>query len=217
MQDKELNIAIIDDHEIFRKGLKMVLGKLKNIKVVMEASDGEEFIEQLKENPDVDIVLMDIEMPKMNGIEATKEAIDINKNLKVIALSMFKDDEYVQSMIDAGVKGFLIKNINKDILEKAISAVASGNVYYSEELWGFFTKQFNHEQKPKLDIQITKREKEILKLLYEGLTNKEIAEQLFVSERTVIGHKTNLLSKTGCKNAIGLISFALKNRIIEIE
>lgn len=217
MLDKELNIAIVDDHEIFRKGLKMVLGKLKSIKVIIEASDGEDFISNLKEYPDIDIVLMDIEMPKMNGIEATKQALTINKNLKVIALSMFKDDEYVQSMIDAGVKGFLIKNINKDILEKAITAVASGNVYYSEELWGFFTKQLNQENKSKLDIQITKREKEILKLLYEGLTNKEIAEQLFVSERTVIGHKTNLLSKTGCKNAIGLISFALKNRIIDID
>ena len=217
MLEKELNIAIIDDHEIFRKGLKMVLGKLKDIKVVLEASDGQEFIDALKENPEIDIVLMDIEMPNMNGIEATKEALKINKDLKVIALSMFKDDEYVQSMIDAGVKGFLIKNINKDILEKAISAVAEGKVYYSEELWGFFTKQLNQENKAKLDIQITKREKEILKLLYEGHTNKEIAEQLFISERTVIGHKTNLMSKTGCKNAIGLISFALKNRIIDID
>jgi len=217
MLEKELNIAIIDDHEIFRKGLKMVLGKLKDIKVVLEASDGQEFIDALKENTEIDIVLMDIEMPNMNGIEATKEALKINKDLKVIALSMFKDDEYVQSMIDAGVKGFLIKNINKDILEKAISAVAEGKVYYSEELWGFFTKQLNQENKAKLDIQITKREKEILKLLYEGHTNKEIAEQLFISERTVIGHKTNLMSKTGCKNAIGLISFALKNRIIDID
>lgn len=216
MISKPLNIAIVDDHEIFRKGLKMVLGKLKNINSIIEFEDGQAFIDSLNPNTGIDIVLMDIEMPNMNGIEATQKALTINPKLKVIALSMFKDDEYVQSMIDAGVKGFLIKNINKDILEKAIQAVANDNVYYSEELWGFFTKQLKTEQNPKSDTTFTKREKEILRLLYEGLTNKEIAERLFVSERTIIGHKTNLLSKTACKNAIGLISFALKNKIIDI-
>ena len=215
MNNTELNIAIVDDHEIFRKGLKMVLGKIKIVSHIYEACDGVDFIQKLKDN-DTDIVLMDIEMPKMNGIEATKEALKIKPDLKIIALSMFKDEEYIQSMLDAGVKGFLIKNINKDILNKAIMTVANGQVYYSEELWAFFTKKINTQQS-KSDIpKFTKREKEIMELLYNGMTNKEIAAKLFVSERTVIGHKSNLLSKTGCKNAIGLISFALKNKIIEV-
>ena len=216
MSSQELNIAIVDDHEIFRKGLKMVLSKLKNIIKIIEAEDGADFISKLKKNQNIDIVLMDIEMPNMNGIEATKEALKIQPNLKIIALSMFKDDEYIQSMIDAGVKGFLIKNINKDILKKAISTVADGSVYYSEELWDFFTKKINNLQNTNETLKFTKREKEILELLYNGMTNKEIANKLLVSERTVIGHKSNLLSKTGCKNAIGLISYALKNKIIEI-
>ncbi len=215
MNNTELNIAIVDDHEIFRKGLKMVLGKIKIVSHIYEACDGEDFIQKLKIN-DTDIVLMDIEMPKMNGIEATKEALKIKPNLKIIALSMFKDDEYIQSMLDAGVKGFLIKNINKDILNKAITIVANGQVYYSEELWGFFTKKINTQQRKNEIPKFTKREKEIMELLYNGMTNKEIAEKLFVSERTVIGHKSNLLSKTACKNAIGLISFALKNKIIDV-
>lgn len=215
MKKDNLHIAIVDDHEIFRKGLKMVLNKLKIITTITEAEDGIDFIDKLKTSKDIDIVLMDIEMPNMNGIEATIEALKINPDIKIIALSMFKDDEYIQSMIDAGIKGFLIKNISKDILEKSIIAVSQGNVYYSEELWGFFTKKLNQGQAKNI-IKFTKREKEIMALLYEGMTNKEIADQLFISERTVIGHKTNLLSKTGCKNAIGLISFALKNKIIAI-
>ena len=169
-----LNIAIVDDHEIFRKGLRMVLGKLKNISNIYEAEDGEDFITKLKLNKDTDIVLMDIEMPNMNGIEATKLALEIKPELKIIALSMFKDDEYIQSMIDAGVKGFLIKNINKDILKKAIFTVADGSVYYSEELWGFFTKKMSRLQNEHADIKFTKREKQILELLYNGMTTKKL-------------------------------------------
>jgi len=214
-QNTAINIAIVDDHEIFRKGLKMVLGKIKIISHIYEACDGKDFIEKLR-NTDTDIVLMDIEMPNINGIEATKQALKIKPDLKIIALSMFQDDEYIQSMIDAGVKGFLIKNINKDILKKAIITVAGGQVYYSEELWSFFTKKMSNQQNKDQTLKFTKREKEILELLYEGMANKEIADKLCVSERTVIGHKSNLLSKTGCKNAIGLISFALKNKIIEM-
>lgn len=214
---EELNIAVVDDHEIFRKGLKMVLNKLSFIKNIVEYEDGEAFLNELNVDSDLDIVLMDIEMPNINGLQATEEALKLLPNLKIIALSMFKDDEYVQSMIDAGVKGFLIKNINKVILERAISAVANGNMYYSEELWGFFTKKLaENTSKPVLNIKFTKREKEVLEFLYDGLSNKEIGDKLFISERTVIGHKSNLLAKTGCKNAIGLISFALKNKVINI-
>lgn len=208
-------IILVDDHEIFRNGLKMVLGKLKYCKVVAEASNGELFLELLKEHKP-DIVLMDIEMPVMNGIEATKNALKIYPDLKIIALTMFNEDEYIQSMIDAGVKGFLLKNINKETLDKAVQMVLNGGNYYSEELFDFFTKQVTKvADKSKVDIiKLTRREKEILQLVCEGLNNKEIAEILFVSERTVVGHKTNLLSKTGCKNTGSLISYAIKNKLV---
>lgn len=211
-----VNIIIVDDHEIFRNGLKMVLSKLKYAHVIAEASDGIEFIDIIRRTP-TDIVLMDIEMPNMNGIDATKLALKEFPNLKIIALTMFNDDDYIQSMMDAGVKGFLIKNINKDTLDRAIRAVSDGGNYFSEELFKFFTKQVKKEDpQVKEELNFTKREKEILQLLVEGLSNKEIADILFVSERTIVGHKTNLLSKTGCKNTISLLSYAIKNKLVII-
>jgi len=209
-----IKVILVDDHEIFRNGLKMVLGKLKHTKVIGEASNGNEFLEILpKHQPD--IILMDIEMPEMNGIDATIKALEINPNLKIIALTMFTEDEYIQNMIDVGVKGFLIKNINKDTLDKAIQTVFNGGNYYSAELFDFFTKQITKEDKPKANaLKLTGREKEILQLLCEGLSNKEIAEMLFVSERTIVGHKSNLLAKTDCKNTIALMSYAIKNKLV---
>lgn len=216
MSSAPVEIIIVDDHEIFRNGLKMVLGKLKYCNVIAEASNGLIFLDLLKKhNPS--IVLMDIEMPVMNGIEATVKALEIRPELKIIALTMFNEDEYIQSMIDAGVKGFLIKNINKETLDKAILTVFNGGNYYSEELFDFFTKQISREDKTvKSKLKLTRREKEILQLVCEGLSNKEIADILFVSERTIVGHKTNLLAKTGCKNVLSLMSFAIKNKMVVI-
>jgi DNA-binding NarL/FixJ family response regulator len=212
----KIKLLIVDDHEIFRNGLKMVLGKLKYIELVGEASNGEEFIAMLKETKP-DVVLLDIEMPGLNGIDAAKTALKIEPKLKIIALTMFGDDEYIQSMLDAGAKGFLIKNINKETLDKAILTVNNGGNYYSEELFEFFTKQFTKEKQPEEEsLKLTRREKEILQLLCEGLSNKEIADALFVSERTVLGHKTNLLAKTNTKNSISLMSYAIKNKLVVI-
>ncbi|MBN2683286.1 MAG: response regulator transcription factor [Bacteroidales bacterium] len=207
---------IVDDHEIFRNGLKMVLGKLKHIRVIAEASNGKEFLDILNDHKP-DIVLLDIEMPVLNGIDAAEQALKMYPNLKIVALTMFNEDDYIQSMIDVGVKGFLIKNINKETLDKAIQTVMNGGNYYSEELFDYFTKQISREEKVvKEDIGLTRREKEILQLLCEGLSNKEIADILFVSERTIVGHKTNLLSKTGCKNTLSLMSYAIKKKLVVI-
>jgi len=216
MNDR-IKVLIVDDHEIFRNGLKMVLNKLKYVEVAGEANDGKEFINMLEEIVP-DIVLMDIEMPVLNGIEATKMALKKHPNLKIIALTMFGDDEYVQSMLDAGVKGFLMKNINKETLDKALQTVHNGGNYYSEELFEFFTKQITKDKEPKEEdtLDLTRREKEILQLLCEGLTNKEIADALFISERTVLGHKTNLLTKTNTKNSLSLMAYAIKNKLVVI-
>ena len=211
-----IKIIIVDDHEIFRTGLKMVLNKLRYVKVVGEASNGQEFLDLIRLTP-CDIVLMDIEMPVMNGIDATTQAVKEYPELKVIALTMFTEDDYIQSMMDAGVKGFLVKNINKDTLDKAISCVAAGGNYFSEELFNFFARKLNPKEDDKKEaIQFTSREKEILQLLAEGLSNKDIADVLYISVRTVIGHKSNMLAKTGCKSTISLLAYALKNKLIII-
>ena len=212
-----VKIIIVDDHEIFRNGLKMVLGKLDYVDVVGEAANGQEFLDLIRMTA-CDIVLMDIEMPIMSGIDATRIVLKENPSLKVISLTMFTEDDYVQSMMDAGVKGFLVKNINKETLHKAITTVAGGGNYYSEELFNFFTRKFHPKQESKNEdaIRFTAREKEILQLLSEGLSNKEIAEVLYISERTVVGHKSNMLAKTGCKSAISLLAYALRSKLIII-
>lgn len=214
--DNSIKIIIVDDHEIFRNGLKMVLGKLNYVEVVGEASNGQDFLDLIRRVA-CDIVLMDIEMPVMSGIDATKIALKEYPSLKIISLTMFTDDNYIQSMMDAGVKGFLVKNINKDTLNKAITTVAEGGNYYSEELFKFFTRKLNTKDEDKAsEIKFTAREKEILQLLSEGLSNKEIADILYVSERTVVGHKSNMLAKTGCKSAISLLAYALRHKLIII-
>lgn len=210
-----IRVIVVDDHEIFRNGLKMVIGKIDSARVAGEASNGKEFLELLKVTA-VDVVLMDVEMPFMNGIEATKQALQEYPQLKIIALTMFNEDQYIQSMLDEGAKGFLIKNIKKEALTNALQTVHDGGNYYSEELFRFFTKQVVKDEKTDVEIKLTKREREILQLLAEGLNNKEIAGVLFVSERTVIGHKTNLLAKTGCKSTVSLLSYAIRNKIVMI-
>jgi DNA-binding NarL/FixJ family response regulator len=213
--DPVIRIIIVDDHEIFRSGLRMVINKLGYARVVGEAGDGLEFL-KLIETVETDLVLMDIEMPNMNGIEATRLAMEKQPSLKIIALTMFKEDAYIQSMMEAGVKGFLIKNISKDVLDRALQAVYNGKTYYSEELWDFFTKAVSKEEKAADEINITPREQEVLELLAEGLSNKEIADRMFVSERTIVGHKSNLMARTNCKNTVALLAYAIKNKLIEI-
>lgn len=217
LMDEKLKIFIVDDHEFFRNGLKMVINRMKYAKVTGEASNGKEFLDQLaKEEPD--IVLIDIQMPVMNGIEATRSALEEYPDLKIVALTMFDDEEYIQSMIDAGARGFLLKNITKEILDQALQAVQSGKNYYSPELFEFFTRKVVSEpRQDDDDIQLTRREKEILQLICDGLSNKEIADKLFISERTVVGHKSNLLAKTNCKSSVGLLSYAIRNKLVEVK
>ena len=215
MEDK-IKIMIVDDHEIFRGGLKLLINRLKYGKVIAEAVNGKEFLDLIELNMP-DIVLMDIEMPVMNGIEATKKALERFPELKIIALTMFNNEEYVESMLDAGVKGFLLKSINKESLDKALQSVMLGKNYYSEELFQYFTKKIAHTDKTETpEIKLTQREIEIVQLSLEGLSNKEIADKLFISERTVVGHKSNLLSKTGCKSTIHLLAYVIKNKLVNL-
>ncbi len=215
-KDNSLKLIIVDDHEFFRSGLKMVVNRLKYVTVVGEASNGKEFLEIQKEK-NADMVLLDLQMPIMNGIEASEIAIKEFPDLKIVILTMFDDEEYIDKMIDIGVHGFLLKNITKDLLDKALQSIASGNTYYSPELWSYFGKKFSQQKKENdAEQQFTKREKEILQLICDGLNNREIAEELFISERTVVGHKSNLLSKTNCKSTISLLSFAIKNKLVTI-
>lgn len=209
-------VMIVDDHEIFRKGLAMVINKAKNAKVVAEAGNGHEFLEIIDKEK-VDLVFMDIEMPVMNGIEATRAAIEKYPDMKIVALSMFGEEEYLQQMVDAGVKGFLLKNIGKEDLYRAMQLISEGKNYYSEELLQFFTRKYIQPPKQEIsDINLTKRELEILQLIAEGYTDSEIADKLFISQRTVNGHRASLIAKTGSRNTVNLLTYAIKNGLVQM-
>ena len=155
-------------------------------------------------------------MPNMDGIEATQKALEIDPKLKILALSMFSEEEYLEGMINAGAYGFLLKNADTKELEKAITAIASNKQYFSEEFIPYFTNKYMNKGKDDEKAILTKRELEVLNLVALGYTNQEIADQLFLSINTITNHRANLNSKTGSKNTVNLLSYAIKNKLIKI-
>ena len=212
---KEYRIALVDDHKMFRSGLRFLLNDIPEIKVVGEASNGLEFLD-MAVNEIIDIVLMDINMPEMNGLEATCEALKLYPKLKIIVLSMHGEEEYYDQMVDAGVKGFLLKNSSVEELNAALKAVINGDTYFSQELLVGILNKKKQKQFQSEVVKLTQRELEVLKLICEGFCNTDIAEKLFISHRTVERHRSNLLSKTACPNSISLVMYAIKNKIIEV-
>ena len=211
------SIIIVDDHLIFRQGLKaMITGE--NIATISgEASNGVEFLKLLSVNKP-DLVLMDIDMPQMNGMIATQKAIEMVPNLKIIALTMFGDEEYYYRMIELGVKGFILKSAGIAELERAINDVLKGKSYFSNELLQRIIQNFskNSTQKIESNKNLSDREIEVLSYICKGLTTDEIAEILHLSPKTIKSHRANLLEKTACKNTPTLILYALKNKIIKL-
>ena len=216
---KKTNIIIVDDHKIFRDGLIMLLSNFDFVSVAGEAANGEEFLE-LIETIEADIVLMDINMPKMNGIEATKHALEKYPELKVIALTSFADDEYIEQMISAGVEGYMLKRSDIEDFEKAIKKVADGGSYFSAEIIKVISRNLYKDKERKsgeqLLDQFTSREKEILNLICKGLNNEQIAELIHLSPKTVEKHKSNLFQKTETFNTVNLVIYAFKNQLISL-
>ena len=218
--EKSYKILIVDDHKLFREGLNFVISQMDGFEVVGEASNGKEFLEMI-ENLNVDIVLMDISMPGLDGIEATAKALEKIPDLKIIALTMFCDEEYYYKMIQAGVSGYILKESGKDELANAINTVIAGENYFSQKLLRNIILNLNKTKTfkgtlHKQEIKLTPRETEILKLICQGLSNAEISEKISLSLRTVEGHKSNLISKTGVRNSVSLVMYALKNHLVDI-
>lgn len=210
-----IQIVIADDHQLFRNGLKILLGAFEEFSVVGEAVNGEELLKIVKNSP-CDIILMDIDMPVMDGIEATRKCVQIKPDIKIIALSMYGEEDYYYRMVDAGAKGFLLKDSDINEVRDAIISVIGGGSYFSQQLLHNVIQRIKTRESEIKMANLSAREQEILLKICEGLSNQEIADNLFISKRTVDKHRANLLSKTGSKNTASLILYAIKNKLIAI-
>ena len=213
---ERIRVILVDDHTLFRKGLKMLLDESDGIEVVCEASSGVEFLKVL-ENLQPDVVLMDINMPEMNGMEATQIALKQHPSLPILMLSMHGEEEYFDKMVDAGVKGFLLKNAEVDEVVKAINTVFRGGSYFSQELLLGVISCRNKKHDDEKELCITDRELEVLKLICLGYSNSDIADKLFISHRTVDRHRSNLLEKTNSRNSAALVMYAIKHKLVDVN
>jgi DNA-binding NarL/FixJ family response regulator len=208
---KKIQLALVDDHQLFRNGINFIISDTKDIEIAFEASNGKEFLDSL-DHYQPDLVLMDINMPVIDGVEATRRALIKYPALKILVLSMFGEVDYYNTMIDLGVKGFILKDIDNDELIDAIHKVYNGGSYFSQEL----LLQLIKNKPTGEQIDITRREKEVLELICQGFSNQEISDKLFISQRTVERHRSSLLFKTESKNSVSLVVYSIKNGLIKI-
>lgn len=215
---QKIKISIVDDHTLFREGLKLVLSQIDDFLILNEAASGKLFINTLKD-AQPDVVLMDISMPEMDGFEATERALRLYPDIKIMALSSYSDHIYYYKMIVAGVQGFVNKDSGKGELELAIREIFKGGNYFPQDILRNLIFKIGTKGSDSLfndEIALSKRESEILKLICTGSTTAEIAAKLHISSRTVDNYRTSLLVKTSTKNSAHLVMFAIKHHLVEI-
>ncbi|HVB03328.1 MAG TPA: response regulator transcription factor [Chitinophagaceae bacterium] len=215
MTNQDITVLIADDHEIFRDGLSLVLLKAPGIRLLGEAENGRELL-NLVHQLRPDIVLTDLKMPVMDGIEATREICIKYPGTGVIALSMFDEDEQIMDMLEAGARGYLLKNAGKREIITAVNAVYHDGNYYcistSQKLAALIAKNRSLSRSEKMEF--SSREKEIILLICRQFTAKQIAGKLFLSSRTVEGHRTRILEKMKVRNTAGVVIYALKHNLV---
>lgn len=221
---KIINIILADDEELFRKGIAFLLKREKNIHVVFEASNGSELVNFLssdaaREMPD--IILMDLKMPFLNGVEATKIIHTTFPNIKIIALTSYNTNSFIANMIQVGAVSYLVKNASPNEMIHTINEVSEKGFYYNENVLrviqdGILPGNSKTRKTPN-DDYLTTREKEVLQLICQQYNTNEIGDSLCISPRTVEGHRNNLLLKTESKNIAGLVVYAIQNKIIDID
>lgn len=218
----DIRVAIADDQRLFRKGMIALVNSFENISIIFEAENGKQLIECLEiteENPN--IILLDLSMPEMNGLEALKIIKEKYPSIGVIILTIHEAEHHILATIQAGANGYLAKNAEPEEVEKAIREVFRNDFYFTIPMLEIMRKGLTQKQNPiNLDgeeNQLTPREKEVLQLICKQYSSVEIAERLFLSNRTVEGHRNNLLLKTGSRNTAGLVLYALKYKLIMLD
>ena len=215
-----IRIALVDDHSLFRHGLKMLLSTHPRFEVVAEASSGEEFL-AVVESVRPDVVFMDYAMAGINGAQTTERALALCPLMKVISLTMFADNAYYLQMVASGAKGFLLKDSEFDVVVEAVETVCGGGTYFSSPLMESLSQSIHSTGNSNSDSiaeedRLSDREIEILVDICRGLSNQEIADHLFISKRTVDKHRANILEKSGCKNTASLVVYAIRNGLVEV-
>jgi len=211
-----IKVLLVDDHKIVRDGIKLMLKSQAGIDVVAETDDGQKVTELLEHTP-VDVIVMDINMPEMNGIQAAKMVKKEYPDIKILALTMSSDDTHIRQMVQAGASGYIMKSAGRDELNEAIQDVMGGKHYFSDQatqsIMMDLVKNKGKSSAPD-PVHITDRELEVLQMIVKEHTNQEIAEKLYISPRTVDAHRRNLLQKTGARNTAGLVKYAFQNNLI---
>jgi DNA-binding NarL/FixJ family response regulator len=215
---EKIKVMIVEDEVIYSKGLKLVLSEMEHIELMTDAENGKEFLQLIKKAMP-DVVLMDINMPYMDGIEATRSATFSYPDIKILVVSSHGEEENLVDMVAAGARGFVLKSTSEEELEKAILTIHEGKNYFSDDLLpalssAYMKKKRYSEERNDMVEKLSKREIEILKYICQGYTNKEIAEACFISARTAGGHRESLLEKTGSKNTAQLVAFGVKYNLI---
>lgn len=217
-----INICIADDQVLFRQGIVSLIKDIPGFNLVFEAGDGAAFLEKMKSHmPLPQVALVDVEMPGMDGIELNSRLQADYPELKVIMLSVHSQPRLIARMIHSGACGYLLKNCDKEEVTAAIRSAHTKGFYVDERTLSAIQQTAVHNpvlrNEAGIEIDLTLREKEVLRLICEQFTNGEIAQQLFLSTRTVDGHRNNLLAKTGCRNTAGLVLFAIRHHIFEVH
>lgn len=213
--ERATDIILVDDHTLFRNGLRGLISLREGYRVTGEAADGAEFLRLLPDTP-ADVVFMDIAMPGMGGAEATRAALSVRPDLKVICLSMFGEESYYKAMVEAGAKGFLLKDSGIDEVFGAIDAVKGGGNYFSEALMSSISRNIRSAESGTQSEELSSREIEVLLGICRGLSTQQIADALCISKRTADIHRARILEKTGCRNTASLVVYAIKNHVVDI-
>ena len=213
-----IKIAVVDDHNLFRKGMISILQQISDFEVVVEAVNGLEFLSKLAHTP-VDVVLLDLQMPELDGTKTTEIIREKFPDTKVIILSMHDEDKFILHLMEIGANGYLLKDTDPDEVEKAIRKVYETDMYYSDFVSKIMHRKMprNNQQEKKIynyKTDVSDREIEVLKYICEGATTAEIADKLSLSPRTVEGHRLRMIEKLSVKNTAGLVAFAIKNQLV---